>query len=270
MVRYAEQLASDGYTVVRNVVSNIDDLAAQCMEYFDDHSVSEMPASAVLAHELLAGVLVHRHMVGAYEEIFACTPVLFPNVSVRRNVYTPWHIDRGFVGKGAYIRDPGFHAYQFGLYMGAGGLDVRPGSQRILRSCPFRSTSLIDVYSYALAPFYRPRSIEEARPGDVIVWDCRVFHRGTPHAGQEPSPEKLALYWSMSDSHAEHEAAYMGHLLSRGRRARPVNLVSPHASTARYGELEHLDLRQAFAPQVRRQVEVLLGDQRLRLSGDSR
>lgn len=266
-------LERDGYAVVRDVVSEADMARARANSFFRESAVAEMPASAILADDCLAGVIFGDAVVEVYRRLFTGTAVLFPNVSVRRNVYTPWHVDRGFVGKGAYIRRPDFRAYQFGVYLTAGpdgapALDVRPRSHRLLQRCPFRTTALIDIYSYGLSTRYRPVTLEVG-PGDLLVWDCRVFHRGTPVGAGSPNTEKLALYWSMSIEHPEHEDGFMRHLVGRGHRPRGLDRFARQANPHRYRELESLDPLAALHRSLRGRADELAAAGILRMKGSA-
>lgn len=239
-----------GFAVVRDVLPDPAALRSEVSILLEENDGRELPASVALSSRAVSMALAGPAMRRVYAELFGNTPVLFPNVSIRRNVTTPWHVDRAFVGNGAYLRDPSFRAYQFGVYLNGStpfGLEVRPGSHRILQRCPFSNRALIDAYSYTSSLGYRPHVIDDVGPADVIVWDGRVFHRGSRPPGDHEADEKVAIYWSVSMTHSEHEEAFIRHLARRGRRTRR-SLTSPHASADRYTEAVSLDMRSALHP----------------------
>ena len=263
-------LEKSGFAILSPFVEDVSLFRKKCDSYFRTHSTSEMKATDVLGDEYFSKLLIDPRLLKLYEQLFGDSPVLYPNVTIRKEAYTSWHIDRGFVRTHKYTRNLNLSAFQFGVYAQTGGepgngeLEVREGSHNLLKRCPFTTTALIDIYTYALALAFKAMVLSSCKPGDLIVWDRRLFHRAARSSkAKSEDVVKYALYWSMSSDDKTHEKRYLEHLCRRSNRS--YNFASNHADIRRYAELLNFDFLEAFEGTVRPDVFNLLSQKKLRL-----
>lgn len=247
-----QKYMTEGYAIIPGVLSKSEvvELRTICQRYFENAKTKEMPASVFLSIPELAQIPFREPVVDPLHAIFEGGYTIFPNFTVRFNKHTPWHIDRGFVGKGRHLQDPRFICIQCGVHLQdndaifGGGLDVRPRSHEILIRSRSNAKWGQDIVSYLMSIAYRSKSVD-ARAGDLVLWDGRLFHRGTP-ARQHPVDDKIVIYWSTSSSLASHISAFLAHLDQRGTRRQLTGKVR----VERYAEIRSIRFPRDFSKEI--------------------
>jgi hypothetical protein len=220
-------LQENGYILIRNVLSagQVERTRAICDDYLlpDADAENEIEATALLQMPEMNFIFDER-VVKALTAWLSGTLAYYPNYLARLNRRTEWHVDNGFSPKylpdGSHLYDPQFRHVQCVVYLQdnlpgpGGGLDVRPGSHKWAATGDFPDDDFLmrtypDVVSIASAA------------GDLIVFDGRLMHRGTPQDGSRKL-RKYGIFWSASrndpqqiDRYIEYFMARVGYLSTR-------------------------------------------------------
>jgi hypothetical protein len=235
-----------GYAVVPRALG-ADDVAALrgiCEGLGDELGRSE-ELSASRIHELPEVALVpfKPRIVETLRALLGEHYTLFPNITIRRSLYVPWHVDEAFRGREReHVWSPGFVQIQCAIYLqdndpeSGGGLDVIEGSHR-LRPAIGGPRSSAAWAARRVANRFRPRRTLALNAGDMVVWHARLVHRSTP-AGAAPSQEKYGVYFGAGRAGDVISAnEYLVHLVRKRYRRRNGEVVF----VPRFAEL--LDLR---------------------------
>jgi hypothetical protein len=221
-------LEQNGYAVIRNVLSaaEVDRARAVCDEYIlaDADAETEIEANALLKKPELAFMFDER-LVQACIMWLGGTLAYYPNFLVRLNRYTDWHVDHGFVPEyltqAGHLYDANFRHLQCIVYLQdnvpgkGGGLDVRPRSHQWVANGHFPEygdfeSSYPDIVSV------------DSRAGDLIVFDGRLMHRGTPSDGSRKL-RKYGVFWSVSRDDPRQIDSYIDYFLKRVDYLRTLN-----------------------------------------------
>ena len=147
---------------------------------------------------------------------------VYPNITMRAARYTTWHVDNGFVhkfhaGDASHLDDPEFLHAQCAVYLqdnepggAGGGLDVIPGSHLARIRVTDGSLAAGAEGKRAMS---RPYSIP-SRAGDLILFDGRAMHRGTP-AAATAEQKKYAIFWGASRTHQPQVEGLLRYLAQR-------------------------------------------------------
>jgi ectoine hydroxylase-related dioxygenase (phytanoyl-CoA dioxygenase family) len=175
--------------------------------------------------------------------------VLYPNLTVRANAATDWHIDAAFTGELAGLQPhPDF--LQCAVYLQdnppgeGGGIDVVPRSHVRLQA---------DGSEYAPAASLnievQARRVESSA-GDLVVWDARLLHRSSLRIGPA-ARDKLAIHWTVSRS-TLGAVQFLEHLVRRGvaRNGMNPNLIERYQDIAAIRYPDHLPAEACSALQA--------------------
>jgi hypothetical protein len=192
----------------------------------------------------------HEPTLNVVRSLFGEEIVLLPESSAHFNYFGCWHKDTGALERAGILlsKEKDFLQWVLAYYLQentmeyGGGLDVEPRSHHerddpFIQPPPFRTRSIAERIRHQLdrracraywqarqqyekTPFYEPdprRVISiPSLPGDMVIFDVRINHRGTPPQGITPESgwirrgvlpwrhEKLVLYsgWSRNNSTA--------------------------------------------------------------------
>ena len=181
-------LGDAGFAIVRSVFTRqeINDLRRQSNEILDDRGLplaggTVLPNAAVEAPEL-AWLFGHEKLLELAHRALAADPIMFTyEADLHRNYLAgAWHkdtgeqmMDGGYFGIDCFGRDD-CRLIKFGIYLqehvDGRGFHVRPGSQKSFEIDQGTSVA-VDLH-----------------PGDVVVFDLRISHRGV-----RPPPVDQAL-----------------------------------------------------------------------------
>lgn len=221
-------LNEDGYVLIRNVLSAED--VARAREVCNDNLLSdaeaesEIEATALLQMPELTFMFDER-VLEALTTLLSGTLAYYPNYIARLNRFTDWHIDNGFFPKylsaADHLYDPHFRHVQCVVYLQdnlpglGGGLDVRPGSHRW-------ATSDQSLDEDDIARIYSNSVSINSKAGDLIVFDGRLMHRGTPTDGSHKRP-KFGVFWSASRDDQQQIDRYIEYFEGRVDFVRTLN-----------------------------------------------
>jgi hypothetical protein len=224
-------LERDGYILVRNVLSaeGVERARAVCDGYLlaDADAENEIEATALLQMPAMNFIFDER-VIEALTTWLGGSLAYYPNYVARLNRRTDWHVDNGFspvyLPNASHVYDPQFRHVQCVVYLQdnqpgpGGGLDVRRGSHRWAANNEFPDDDFL-MRSY-------PEVVSiDSRAGDLIVFDGRVMHRGTPQDGSHKL-RKYGVFWSASRNDALQMDRYTEYLTARVEYLRTRNLSS--------------------------------------------
>jgi hypothetical protein len=237
-------LNQEGYAVVGGIIDRaaVEQLREVCQRVLP--TAGEMRPSRFLSEPDLVGVPFGEAALHSIQEIVGTGFQMFPNFTVRADVYASWHVDAGFErappGNGAgeflqcavYLQDNDEHE--------GGGLDVVPASHRLGMHTEPTFDDLVAVV--------RSRRTISARAGDLLVWDARVMHRGT--VPRTPARRrKLGIHWTVARAGIE-PGAFMAHLVRRGT----VEVDGASSSALRYREIATMRFPWSYPESVVRTI----------------
>lgn len=226
-----QQLLTHGYAVIRGAIpdSAVEDARAICDQHLtaaDKDAENEIEASKLLRIPELASIVFNATVCDSLRDLIGGPVTLYPNYVVRLNRFTDWHIDNGFLPQyhedGGHLFDPDFRHLQCVAYFQdnipgvGGGLDVVPGSHRWAEQgvTPEHET-LFTTYGEAIGV--------DTRAGDLLVFDGRLLHRGSPSEGALPK-RKYGVFWSASRSDDLQVERYLRYLAGRSDHLRELGL----------------------------------------------
>ncbi|MDH6108185.1 hypothetical protein P3T36_004350 [Kitasatospora sp. MAP12-15] len=253
-------LEKDGYALIRHALSaeDVERARAVCDDHLlpDADAENEIEATALLQMPELAFIFEER-LMAALTGWLGGTLVLYPNYVARLNRFTDWHIDNGFsprfLADASHLYSPDFRHLQCVVYLqdnipgSGGGLDVRPGSHA------WAAGGLLPDDD-ELARSYPEIVSVDSKAGDLIVFDGRLMHRGTPTDGSHKAPRrrKYGIFWSASRDDQVQIDRFIEYFLGRVDYLRTLNLSPDEIQReVRRHELMH-DVRfpKSYLPQA--------------------
>jgi hypothetical protein len=221
-------LHKDGYALIRGVLpaGDVQRARAVCDEHLlaDADAENEIEATTLLQTPELNFIFDER-IVEALITCLGGTLAYYPNYVARLNRFTDWHIDNGFSPKyladASHVYDPDFRHLQCVVYLqdnvpgAGGGLDVRPGSHGWAAAGQFPDDD-------ELARTYPDIVSIDSRAGDLIVFDGRIVHRGSPADGSHKL-RKYGLFWSASRNDQTQIKRYLEYFMGRVDFLRTLN-----------------------------------------------
>ncbi len=225
-------LRENGYLLVRNVVpaDQVERIRTICERYLlpDDDAENEINATALLQMPDM-NFIFDEQVVKALTAWLGGTLCYYPNYVARLNRRSGWHIDNGFspeyLPDGSHLFDPEFRHVQCIVYLqdnragAGGGLDVRA------RSHKWATTGDLPEEDF-IALSYPEVVLIDSQAGDLVLFDGRVMHRGTPQDGSHEL-RKYGIFWSASRKDRLQMDRYIEFFTTRVDHLRTLNL-SPH------------------------------------------
>jgi ectoine hydroxylase-related dioxygenase (phytanoyl-CoA dioxygenase family) len=235
-----EAITRQGWAVIPGVLDAAEMMVLRvaCERLLPDSRV-ELLASSFLANPGLVSVLFRDVIVAALVDAVGSGFSLFPNFTVRADIHAPWHFDAGF------LRAPGGGRSDFvqcSVYLQdndaieGGGLDVVPRSHQLASVDELRVDEVIRMI--------RERQMLPTHAGDMLVWDARLLHRGTP-ASSQSARRKFGIHWTASRADADAET-FLRHLVSRS----VVEIDGEVQPVPRYAEIAEIRYPTDYPPQV--------------------
>jgi Phytanoyl-CoA dioxygenase (PhyH) len=235
-----------GYAVVPKALASdeVESLRGLCSSLQEELGEGEeLAASRILELPEVSLVPFKPRIVEALRTLLGDGYTLFPNITIRRSLYVPWHVDEAFAGpQRAHVWKPGFLQVQCAIYLQdnseaeGGGLDVIEASHKLSPSIK-GPNSLASWTARRVANRFRPKRRLPLEAGDMVMWHARLIHRSTP-ASAAPKTEKYGVYFGAGragDVLGANE--YLVHLVRKRYRQKNGQVVF----TPRFAEI--LDLR---------------------------
>ena len=262
-----DQYSRDGYLLVPNILTaqEVTWLRAFLRRKFDAPGPPPDTGHWLLdvfgRHPEVRWLCFHEPTLKVVRSLFGEDIVLLPESTAHLNYFGSWHKDTGSYERAGklFIKEKDFQQWELAYYLQdntveyGGGLDVEPGSHRepddlFIRPPPFRKRSIPERIWHqfdrrARRKYWQARKEYEAWPtyepdprkvvsvpslaGDLVIFDARLNHHGTPPRGIKPNQagwiprgllpaehEKLVVYsgWHRDNSTAR---AYMDWTRSR-------------------------------------------------------
>ncbi|WP_242218899.1 phytanoyl-CoA dioxygenase family protein [Bacillus cereus group sp. BfR-BA-01380] len=230
------KLISEGYEIIEGVIpsSELHVVREACSNLTKDR-VTAYP-SDVLGDQLVSKVLTNTSIIEVVRSVLGENILIFPNFTVRRGVYEPWHIDGAFTENlGGTQGEPLF--VQCGVYLQSndelkgGQVDIIPKShERIeINDKLFASANLLDIAVSG--------KTVNAGAGGAVLWDGRLVHQSTPQKKYNEDP-KLGVFMTFASVNANWKG-FLKHLRKRGE----VQSNNPNLLVGRYQDMENIGVK---------------------------
>lgn len=222
-----------GYLLVRNVLSA--EQVERVRAIFDGYVSSDEDAESTIEATALLRLpemnfIFDELLMEALKVWLGGTLTYYPNYVGRLNRRTDWHLDHGFSPKylpeGDHLYDPRFRHAQCIVYLQdnqpglGGGLDVRPGSHK------WAATGDVPHEEWVQRAYPDAVSID-SKAGDLVIFDGRLMHRGTPQEGRREL-RKYAIHWGVSRTDQVQIDRFIGFLANRANNLKSNDAPSDH------------------------------------------
>lgn len=182
---YGEQILKHGWVIVPGVLTpeEVARVRAAAWEFYERTGIYDMNSSQFLSLPELRWLPFSERVLSALRAILGPGFTIYPDFNVHFNQYGGWHRDNGSEGPQQYLFDPNYLFVKCGVALQAntpiygGGIDIVRGGFRLAVGNPqsFLSQCLRKLYFKMARPFMVP-----TRPGDLVCFDSRLYHRSTP------------------------------------------------------------------------------------------
>ncbi|AJP60140.1 hypothetical protein UC34_24815 (plasmid) [Pandoraea vervacti] len=247
---HLDTLRRDGYVLMPGVLgaAALPTIKTAAKHILDAHGSDTMRPSDLLADPDLTSALFSTRVRTTISALFgpSQTLYLYPNFTIRNNLYINWHTDDFFLDAPLEKASALPSLFMFNVYLqgnsldAGGGLDVQSGTHRLPKS---------ERQARAQADGPAPEHFVASGAGDLIVFDYRVVHRGTIPAGTV-RPDRMALQWTMSTSD-DVAAVYLAYLQIRASRKLHISDFTRHRAQEFFDDLPHIRapaLIERFSP----------------------
>lgn len=230
-----------GFCIIRQVISTAE--VALCRKHCEENTsfkdTSSVP-SAFLATPIICEIPFQEHVIAALSKIYEQAFIIYPNFTIRKNVYVPWHTDVAFQGDlGGFEAQCDF--LQCVVYFqdngsAGGGLDVIPGSHR-----RYHINGEFYAPAHSLDIFGNSFTIP-SQAGDLIIFDGRLLHASTG-IGNKLSSDKLGVFWTTSKMTGRSED-HLKHLRNRNN-VRKLDGTLVH--DPRFSDMQNIKFPEHFS-----------------------
>jgi hypothetical protein len=256
-------LERDGYILIRDAVpaEKVRRARARCDAYLladaDADAETEIEATALLQMPEMDFIFDER-VIEALTTWLGGSLAYYPNYVARLNRRTEWHVDNGFspafLPDASHVYDSRFRHVQCVVYLqdnlpgAGGGLDIRPGSHR------WAANNEVPHDDFLMRAYPKVVSIG-SKAGDLIVFDGRLMHRGTPQDGSQRL-RKYGVFWSASRDDSQQMNRYIDYFTTRVDWLRSRNLPPEELErdVQRHSLMYDVRFPDSYVPQA---VEVL-------------
>lgn len=190
------ELLSDGYTIIHNVISNdeINAVRSLYLEKLQYYKESTLPPALFLKEEKISNLIFSDSVVGIINKIVGTNFNLYPDFTIRKSLYIPWHTDTSYLSICDTDSYEESNMIQMSIYLqdndeqDGGGLEIIPGSHR------FRNIDRATLLSNPID--FKSSQVMPSRAGSLVFWDSRLIHRSCPNPNK--GEVKLAIQWTIS------------------------------------------------------------------------
>ena len=253
-----------GYAVVRNVIdpAEVARIKTKCESYLkQDHAEeTEVEASEFIATEEFTSIPFDADVIRILKAALDGQVAIYPNFVVRINRYTNWHIDNGFHPD--FHDDPDhllgdrFSHLQCMVYLQdndeieGGGLDVVHGSHKWHEKGVAPQLSEMKVNPDDVVSL-------KSRAGDMIMFDGRLIHGGTPAKDRANVAPKYGVFWSVSGKDARQSKRFTDYLKGRADYLVSLGLTGDYLKymVDRYNDVLKVQYPSSFNDTLQRIVE---------------
>lgn len=221
-----QEFTDKGFAVIPGLLSGqeVAELRETCVRFLTDTGMQELLPAEFLSTPGLASVPFRAQVADLLKDVLGPSPCVYPNLTVRKNLYVSWHVDEAFIGPGRqYVWLPTFRHVQAAVYLQdndddlGGGLDVVPGTHRM----SFDGYGLTEPdYEVILRHVLTAHDTHriKSRAGDLVLWDARLLHASTPSnasAAEESGRPKFGVFFSAGSGDPYAANRYLSHLVSK-------------------------------------------------------
>jgi hypothetical protein len=189
-----------GYCIIDDVIPNklIHDLRKKYLKYFTNDAT--LTCEEFLSDSELSGIIFSDRLVTAMSEIIGKNFCLYPDFTLRKNLYIPWYNDTPYLMEKERVESITANMVQASVYLqdntldNGGGLDVIEGSHHN------KSKDEINFLSSQMMA---------SKAGSLVLWDSRVWHKSREQTHAALQIPKLAIQWTVS-----RNARFSNHFLN--------------------------------------------------------
>jgi hypothetical protein len=170
-------------------------LSEKFQEYYEKNIFKRclLPSESLNFKEIYA-IPFREKIVKALKELLGDDYSMFSDLTVDRNCfgYNAWHTDANSEGDQPYLYEKNYKFVKCGVYLQSnsfewgGGIDLVTGGHLFGRTFPFNLFNLEirrkfnSLYNQIGKKYFAGRA--EIGPGDVVIFDSRLWHKSsTPH-----------------------------------------------------------------------------------------
>lgn len=235
-----EQFNENGYLVIPGILTaeRIEELHRLCKKIYFETGEQEVFSSRFLSEPLLYKIPFEKTVISILEALVGANYIVYPNFTVRNNVYVPWHVDNGFMRFSREVKESLF--IQCVIYLQdnsevfGGGLDVVPKSQFYAYS-----TDVLELMQRV-----KDGTRLDSKAGDLVMWDARLLHRSTQPQLASVS-NKFGIHWTVSKSDAPAQT-YLQHLVNRSTR----EFEGQKYVVPRFNDIKQVNFPDSFQAEV--------------------
>lgn len=224
-----QKLLSQGYCIVPAVLGEgeVADLRNFCCGELRKAHSDAISGTDFLNIPRLAAIPFSQPVTAALRGVLGENFVIVPEFTMQSGRSGPWHFDASSHRDASWLNDPDYLQVQLGIYLQAnhpdyaGGLAVIPKSHRV----PFSFFGFGSMPARIMRWFYRRFGMAKtapARPGDLLIFDFRLLHRGIPPrvAAAPEAFRKYAIFSGAANS-GKYGRLYMQVMKKRGDAGDP-------------------------------------------------
>lgn len=215
---YKNFFNENGFVVIPDVITSekIADLRQAYKEALEKYQLVTLTPTQFLEEIDIAKVIFESKVVEATREIVGPDYHMYPDFTIRENLYIPWHTDVSYLP--ADVANDGGTAnfVQCSIYLQdnnqetGGGLEVLSGSH-LSRGIDRRNPTNTEGLS-----FENPE-LTRSTAGALVFWDSRIVHRSIKN--KVPENSKLAIQWTVS-ANDNYSELYLDYLRQRAEKTR--------------------------------------------------
>jgi ectoine hydroxylase-related dioxygenase (phytanoyl-CoA dioxygenase family) len=225
-----EDFRREGYAIIPRGCGgdDVNALRKACAALLHGGSQESYPQD-VLASDELTALMFDDTVVRFLHALLGDPYVLYPNMAVRRNFFTGWHVDQAFSGPGREcVWEPDYCHTSVNVYLqenteeAGGGIDVVPGSH--LMSFDGFGQVRPQVCRALALPGFADRIVRaEPAPGDVLIKHARLLHGSTVPADEAAARarDKYGFSFSAGRLDAFENNRFITHLATKRVYLRP-------------------------------------------------
>lgn len=178
-----------GYCVIDDIIPNnlIHDLRRKHLQYFTNDAT--LTCEEFLGDSELSRIIFSDGLVTAISEVIGKNFCLYPDFTLRKNLYIPWHNDTPYLTDKERIESAEADMVQASVYLqdntidNGGGLDIIEGSHHS------RASDEINFLSSQMMA---------SKAGSLVLWDSRIWHKSREQTQASSQIPKLAIQWTVS------------------------------------------------------------------------
>lgn len=207
----SNELCENGYVRIKKILSDdeVSNIRNTCLSKFAENKHYILTPTEFLEDKLLNTIPFSNKVIMLTKQTLNANYAFTPTFTVRKSLYIQWHTDDFFLKEPLESLSDLPEFVMCTIYLQdnnektGGGIEFVPGSHKLPAEERQRIIENgIDSYHF-----------EPNKAGDLIIFDYRIIHRGTPMVEKGPQT-RLAVQWFVARSN-NYVNAFVDFLLLR-------------------------------------------------------